>query len=165
MRAWIEHGFKLLKSDGWQWQRTQMTDPERVERLWLVLAVATRYVLALGGEVEDGTVVVETIPELPPLAAKSPTTSRRSHPTGPGHPREERGGADKPSQRHPVPERKARGRHRRKIGCRERRLGSSASFVRVNDARRLDDRGPKVAGPRMAAGGLAGASEPEQRSS
>ena len=36
LRAWIEHGFKLLKSDGWQWQRTQMTDPERVERLWLV---------------------------------------------------------------------------------------------------------------------------------
>jgi hypothetical protein len=78
MRGWIEHGFKLLKSDGWQWQKSRMTDPERAERLWLVLAVATRYVLALGGEVEDGTVIIETVLELPPIAAKSPTTSGRA---------------------------------------------------------------------------------------
>ena len=45
MRSWIENGFRLLKSEGWNWQRTRMTDPERAERLWLVLAVATRYVL------------------------------------------------------------------------------------------------------------------------
>ena len=97
LRAWIEHGFKLLKSDGWQWQRSQMTDPKRVERLWLVLAVATRYVLAVGGEVEDGKVTVETFPELPPQAAQSPTTSRRGPRRTPGvHPKE-RGGASEPS--------------------------------------------------------------------
>jgi Transposase DDE domain len=103
MRAWIEHGFKLLKSDGWQWQRSQMTDPERVERLWLVLAVATRYVLALGGEVEDGKVTVETFPELPPKAAKSPTTSRRGPRTTAVVQPKERAGATEPSPRHTGP--------------------------------------------------------------
>jgi Transposase DDE domain len=71
MRAWIENGFKLLKSAGWQWQTTRMTDCDRAERLWLVLAVATRYVLALGGEAEDSQgVPIETIPEMAPGAAK-----------------------------------------------------------------------------------------------
>ncbi len=55
MRGWIEHGFRLLKSDGWQWQATRMTDPERVGRLWLALAVATGYVLAVGGEAETAS--------------------------------------------------------------------------------------------------------------
>jgi hypothetical protein len=77
MRAWVEHGYKLFKSAGWQWHHSRMTDPVRAERLWLVIAVATRYVLAVGGAVEDGQVVVETIPELPPVAAKSAGTVRR----------------------------------------------------------------------------------------
>ncbi len=84
MRAWIEHGFKLLKSAGWQWQTTRMTDCGRAERLWLVLAVATRYVLAVGGEVEAAEELpVETIPELAstaaqaPRAGHSPSASRR----------------------------------------------------------------------------------------
>ena len=67
MRAWIEHGFKLLKHGGWQWQETRMTDPERASRLWLVLAVATRYVLAVGGEAESAEMEVETIPEMVPV--------------------------------------------------------------------------------------------------
>jgi len=29
LRAWIEQGFKITKRAGWQWQRTQMTKPER----------------------------------------------------------------------------------------------------------------------------------------
>jgi len=69
MRAWIEQGFKLLKHGGWQWQATRMTDPERASRLWLVLAVATRYVLAVGGEAESAEMAVETIPEI--VSAKS----------------------------------------------------------------------------------------------
>src|SRR5438093_774443 len=36
LRAWIEQGFKITKRAGWQWQRTQMTKPERAARLWLV---------------------------------------------------------------------------------------------------------------------------------
>jgi hypothetical protein len=70
MRAWIEHGFKLLKRAGWQWQATRMTDPARAERLWLALAVATRYVLAVGGEFEaDQEVPMETIPAMAAPAA------------------------------------------------------------------------------------------------
>jgi Transposase DDE domain len=48
LRSWIEQGFKVIKGGGWQWQHTRMDDPGRVERLWLVLAVATLWVVALG---------------------------------------------------------------------------------------------------------------------
>ena len=72
MRAWIEHGFKLLKHGGWQWQKTRMTDPERASRLWLVLAVATRYVLAVGGEAESAEIEVETLPEMVPAEPRKP---------------------------------------------------------------------------------------------
>lgn len=50
MRAWIENGFKRLKSAGWQWQYTRMDDPQRAERLWLALAVATWWLLSVGGQ-------------------------------------------------------------------------------------------------------------------
>ncbi len=71
MRGWIEHGFRLLKSDGWQWQATRMTDPERVGRLWLALAVATGYVLAVGGEAETASEA-----EAPAVATTPPASSR-----------------------------------------------------------------------------------------
>jgi hypothetical protein len=75
MRAWIEHGFKLLKHGGWQWQMTRMTDPDRASRLWLVLAVATRYVLAVGGEADASDVEVQTPP--PPPDAPHPRVAER----------------------------------------------------------------------------------------
>jgi Transposase DDE domain len=53
LRAWIEHGFKLTKSEGWQWQRTRMRDPARAARQWLVLAVATLWVIRVGSQAED----------------------------------------------------------------------------------------------------------------
>lgn len=53
LRMWVELGFRALKSMGWQWQRTRRTDPERVARYWLVLAVVTLWVLAYGTRVED----------------------------------------------------------------------------------------------------------------
>ena len=41
LRMWIEAGFKFLKSAAFHWERTRMKNPARVERLWLVLALAT----------------------------------------------------------------------------------------------------------------------------
>lgn len=53
LRAWIELGFRALKGMGWHWERTRRTDPERVARHWLVLAVATIWTLAYGTRAED----------------------------------------------------------------------------------------------------------------
>ena len=53
LRTWIELGFRVLKSVGWQWQHTRRTDPDRVARHWLVLAVATLWVLASGTRAEE----------------------------------------------------------------------------------------------------------------
>ena len=64
LRAWIEQGFKITKRAGWQWQRTRMTDPQRAARLWLAVAVATLWLLSVGGEAEDA-VPVGTLPTLP----------------------------------------------------------------------------------------------------
>ncbi len=52
LRAWIECGFKHLKSAGWQWQHTRRVNPERATRFWLALAVATLWVVSVGGEAE-----------------------------------------------------------------------------------------------------------------
>lgn len=60
LRAWIEQGFKVTKRGGWQWQRTRMTDPDRAARLWLVVAVATLWLLSVGGEA-DATVPASTL--------------------------------------------------------------------------------------------------------
>ena len=57
LRAWIEQSFKVAKRGGWQWQRTRMTDAERATRLWLAIAVTTRWLLRVGGEAD------ETIPD------------------------------------------------------------------------------------------------------
>ena len=53
LRAWIEQGFKVTKRGGWQWQRTRMTDPQRAARLWLAVAVATLWLLSVGGMAEE----------------------------------------------------------------------------------------------------------------
>jgi hypothetical protein len=53
LRVWIELGFRALKSMGWHWERTRRTDPPRVARHWLVLAIATLLNLAVGTRLED----------------------------------------------------------------------------------------------------------------
>jgi hypothetical protein len=63
LRAWIEQGFKLTKRAGWQWQKTRMTDAERAARLWLAVAVATLWLVSVGGQAE-AEIVESTIPEL-----------------------------------------------------------------------------------------------------
>ena len=52
LRSWIEDLFKDIKRDGWQWQKTRMSDPVRASRLWLALAVATLWVVSVGGEAD-----------------------------------------------------------------------------------------------------------------
>lgn len=51
-RAWIEQGFKVIKSGGWQWQRSRVTDPQRADRQWAALALATLWLVEVGGEAE-----------------------------------------------------------------------------------------------------------------
>ncbi len=53
LRFWIELGFRMQKSFGWQWQNTRRVDPERVSRHWLAMSVATLWTLAYGTRVED----------------------------------------------------------------------------------------------------------------
>jgi hypothetical protein len=64
MRSWIENSFKDLKSDGWQWQNTRMSDPARAARLWLALAVASLWVVSVGGEA-DAKLPVYNLSNLP----------------------------------------------------------------------------------------------------
>jgi hypothetical protein len=66
LRAWIEQGFKITKRAGWQWQRTRMTRPERAARLWLAVAVATLWVLSVGGEADED-IPASTVPQVTDL--------------------------------------------------------------------------------------------------
>jgi hypothetical protein len=63
LRAWIEQGFKVTKRAGWQWQRTRMTQPDRAARLWLAVAVATLWLLSVGGAAEE-TIPASTLLEV-----------------------------------------------------------------------------------------------------
>lgn len=65
MRAWIECGFKDTKRGGWNWHYTKMQDPARAERHWLVMAVATLWVVSVGGE-SDAAQSASTLDALPP---------------------------------------------------------------------------------------------------
>jgi Transposase DDE domain len=65
MRAWIEAGFKDLKRGGWHWEQTKMTHPDRAERLWLVMAVATLWTLSVGGEADLEQHQWAALPPLP----------------------------------------------------------------------------------------------------
>jgi hypothetical protein len=112
MRSWIEGGYKLLKSGGWQWQATRMTEPDRAERLWLVLAVATCYVLAMGGEADEGAFATATVPE--PVGPSAPaSTGPPPASTGRGQARPRRRGAREGATA-------ARQPRRRRTGTKER---------------------------------------------
>jgi hypothetical protein len=62
LRMWIEAGFRLLKSAGWQWHKTRRTDCARAARHWLVLAVATLLTLACGTQQEPKPAVLADTP-------------------------------------------------------------------------------------------------------
>lgn len=79
MRSWIESGFKDSKRGGWQWHQTKMTDPARAARLWLAIAVATLWVVSVGGEA-DANPPCSELEDLPPLHIARRTASKRSRP-------------------------------------------------------------------------------------
>jgi hypothetical protein len=73
LRSWIEQLFKDAKRGGWQWQQTRMTEPARAERLWLAVAVATLWLVRVGGADEAAEAV-----ELPELRLWSETEQPRT---------------------------------------------------------------------------------------
>ena len=79
LRAWIEAQFKDIKSGGWQWQRTRMTDPERVSRLWLVMALALLYSVSLGSQLEAEQ-PASMLADLPPTHVARRTATGRPMP-------------------------------------------------------------------------------------
>jgi hypothetical protein len=70
LRVWIELGFRVIKSIGLHWHRTRRTDPDRVARHWLVLAVALLWIAAYGTRAEDAERC-----HLPPARLRSPRPS------------------------------------------------------------------------------------------
>lgn len=78
LRGWCEQGFKCFKRGGWQWQHTQMSAPDRAARLWLALAVATLWMMSVGGALEDGPGLEATeLPDLRPLLGHTVATPSR----------------------------------------------------------------------------------------
>src|SRR6266702_1628307 len=79
MRSWIEGGFKDTKRGGWGWHQTKMVAPERAERLWLAIAVATLWAVSVGGEV-DANLPVSSWEALPQTHVARRTATKRSRP-------------------------------------------------------------------------------------
>jgi hypothetical protein len=50
LRVWVEFGFRMLKSVGWRWPRS---DAERIARHRLVLAITMLWTVAVGTRVEE----------------------------------------------------------------------------------------------------------------
>lgn len=77
-RFWIEPDFRIDKASGWQWEASQVTDLDHVERLLVAMAWATLLVVCLG--------LAEARTRLQTFA----TATRRSHrrPPKPAHARE-----------------------------------------------------------------------------
>ena len=75
LRAWIEQGFKITKRAGWQWHRTRMSAPDRAARLWLAVAVATLWLLSVGGEADE-TIPTSTLLDVTGWGPERPRTRR-----------------------------------------------------------------------------------------
>ena len=77
MRQWIEHGFRTIKRGGWQWHRTRMTDPNRAQRLWLAVSVATLWLLSVGGTCDE-TVPLSTLLDVSDILSGSRRPRKRT---------------------------------------------------------------------------------------
>jgi hypothetical protein len=75
LRAWIERGFKHSKSGGWGWEHTRMTNPQRSERLWLVMAIAQVLVMRQETLPTDGPNIPGTSPSQEKSNPQAPTSS------------------------------------------------------------------------------------------
>lgn len=49
LRAWIEQGFRTIKSGGLAWERSRLSSADRMERLWLVYALSSIHIQSLSG--------------------------------------------------------------------------------------------------------------------
>jgi len=81
LRVWIEQGFRALKSAGWHWERCRRSDPDRVARHWLVIAVAGVLTAAYGTRVEDaqGVGIAPTHLHAPPAGPLARVILRVRH--------------------------------------------------------------------------------------
>ena len=71
LRSWCEQAGTCTKRGGWQSQHTQMSEPNRVARLWLAMAVATLWMISLGSDLELGPCDSGELPDLRPLLGLS----------------------------------------------------------------------------------------------
>jgi hypothetical protein len=60
LRNWQEQSFRDLKSGGWNWQQSQVWQPEHAQVLLLVLALAYAWVLSLGTLVAHADKAIRT---------------------------------------------------------------------------------------------------------
>src|SRR5260221_11498460 len=76
-------GSKAARTDtkrgGWGWHQTKMVDPQRAERLWLAIAVATLWALSVGGEA-DANLPVSSLEALPHTHLARGKATKRSRP-------------------------------------------------------------------------------------
>jgi hypothetical protein len=75
LRAWIEQGFKITKRAGWQWHRPRMSAPDRAARRWLAVAVATLWLLSVGGAADE-TIPASTLLEVTGIRPERPRARR-----------------------------------------------------------------------------------------
>jgi hypothetical protein len=73
LRSHIERGFRDTKRGLFQWHRARVTDPARAERQWLILALATLRLTAIGAQATLSLTDQET-----PGPTRSPATQRLS---------------------------------------------------------------------------------------
>src|SRR5260370_2963232 len=79
MRSWMGGRFKDTKRGGWGWHQTKMVDPERAERLWLAIAVATLWAVSVGGQV-DANLPASSLEALPQTHVARRSATSRSRP-------------------------------------------------------------------------------------
>ncbi|MGF1460512.1 MAG: transposase [Leptolyngbyaceae cyanobacterium] len=78
LRSWIECLFKHIKRGGFNWHLTRMRDPQRAERLWLAIAVATIWLVSVGGHA-DAQLSASSLP-VPISSPNTPDSSEHPVP-------------------------------------------------------------------------------------